>query len=128
MHEQEPAEGEVERHAGRRLKLEKISGDLLESGATFAAEVLQRLGTERAVDLKAPRGRPSAALPRLGRSDVKAAHAWAKPDGGKHVRRGALPHPGLIVQTLIFFGVARMHVTVGIGFAGFCHDHLGPCW
>jgi hypothetical protein len=51
MHEQEPAEGEVERHAGRRLKLEKISGDLLESGATFAAEVLQRLGTERAVDL-----------------------------------------------------------------------------
>ena len=41
--------------------------------------------------------------------------------------RGALPHAGLIAQTLIFFGVARMHVTVGVGFAGLCHGHLGPC-
>ena len=28
------------------------------------------------------------------------------------------PHARLIAQTLIFFGVARMHVAVGIGFAG----------
>ena len=60
-------------------------------------------------------------------ADVKAAHAWAKPDGGKHMRRGALPHPGLIAQTLIFFGVARMHVTIGVGFAGLCHGHLDLC-
>ena len=57
-------------------------------------------------------------------ADVEAAHAWAKPDGGKHMRRGLLPHAGLIAQTLIFFGVARMHVAVGIGFAGSCHDRL----
>jgi hypothetical protein len=40
------------------------------------------------------------------------------------MRRGLFPHAGLIAQTLIFFGVARMYVAVGIGFAGSCHDRL----
>jgi hypothetical protein len=51
MHEQEPAEGQVERRAGGSLELEEIGRDLLELSATVAAEVLQRFGAERAVDL-----------------------------------------------------------------------------
>ena len=88
------------------------------------AEVWQRLGTERAVDLDT--GDPALRPHAVGHqphhrawagADVEAAHAWAKPDGGKHMRRGLLPHAGLIAQTLIFFGVARMDIAVGIGFA-----------
>jgi len=53
--------------------------------------------------------------------------AGAEPHGSQHPSRGALPYARLIGQTLIFFGVARMHVTVGVGFAGLCHGHLGHC-
>ena len=134
MHEEETAEGEIEGRAVRRLEGEQVCRDLLELRAALATQILQRFRTKCCVDLDAgdPALRPDAvghqphhrARPR---ADIEAAHAGPEPDGRQHSGRGALPHAGLIAQTLIFSGVARMHVTVGVGFAGRCHGHLGPC-
>src|SRR5262245_65245185 len=112
LHEQEPAEGEVERRACRLLEFEKIGCDLLELGSAFAAEILQGLGAQRTVGLDA--GDRALGPHAVGhqphhrawaRADIEAAHAHSKPDGGKHMRRGRLPHAGLFAQTLVFSGV-----------------------
>ena len=53
MHEEEPAEGEIEGRAGRRVEGEQVGRDLLELGAALGAEISQRLGAECRVDLDA---------------------------------------------------------------------------
>ena len=113
MHQEQTAEGEVERRVGRRVEVEEIGGDLLEHRAVFAPEVLQSLGRERTVDLNAcdaplrsnAVGHQPHHRSRAG-ADVEAAHARRKPDRVKHMRGGPFPHAGLIARTLIFFGIA----------------------
>jgi hypothetical protein len=100
----------------------------------LGTQILQGLRAKRCVDLDA--GDPALRTDAVGhqphhrarpRADIEAAHAGAEPDGGQHFCRGALPHAGLIAQTLIFSGVARVHVTVGVCLAGGCHGHLDLC-
>jgi len=53
MHEEKPAEGQIEGRARRRLEGEEVGGDLLKVRAALGAEISQRFGAEYRVDLDA---------------------------------------------------------------------------
>ena len=53
MHEEEPAEGQIEGRAGRRLEGEEVGGDLLELRAALGTQISQGFRAEGRVDLDA---------------------------------------------------------------------------
>ncbi len=105
----------------------------LERGAPLGAQIGERLGAERAVDVDtgdaALRSDPVGHQPhhraRAG-AHVEAAHARLEPDAVEQLFARPLPHQRLIAQALILSQVPGMDVTVRIGLPRFCRHPPPP--